>query len=457
LLSNLFSYIMRIQFKISLLILLYQIPEYKLEAQVWNSLGNGTPSPIYSFGEYNGKLVIGCTGPIGGIGNGMATWDGLSWDSLGIGTIYGTVKCFENYNNELIAAGNFSDMGNFTYWIPNTRSIAAWNGTQWHALGTGGNNSGFGVNALAVYNGELYAGGYFIDMGGVSCNRIARWNGLNWNTVGTGLTAGMPVVYSMCIYNGELYVGGTFQMAGGMPASGIARWNGTQWHSVGGGFYGFPTKMIVDTTHNLLVLGGNMSFPDTSFGWGICAWDGNNFLPYGNGLGHAALSIAIYKNYLFTAGPGATGSVYDTTLEYWDSTSWKPILGPNNALQALATYQNELYIGGAFTLIDTLNISYVTRYSNLTLNIADPLPKKEQLLIYPNPTKSSVNIYYSFNEKSKNSYLRVYDTTGKIRLTKRINDTSGVLQIGEGLLAKGIYIVKLSNKSENINGKFVIE
>jgi len=47
-----------------------------------------------------------------------------------------------------------------------------------------------------------------------------------WSAVGGGTNGD---VYSLAVYNGELYAGGTFNMAGGISANYIARWNGTSW------------------------------------------------------------------------------------------------------------------------------------------------------------------------------------------------------------------------------------
>ena len=58
---------------------------------------------------------------------------------------------------------------------------------QWdNTIGQPGMESN--VNALAVYKGELIAGGTFITAGGVTANRIARWDGSSWSSLGSGMT-----------------------------------------------------------------------------------------------------------------------------------------------------------------------------------------------------------------------------------------------------------------------------
>ena len=111
------------------------------------------------------------------------------------------------------------------------------NAQYWSTLGEGmATTSSDGVtwvNALAMYNGELYAGGVFDSAGGIAVNRIAKWNGTklvnrwhwcNWS----------GVTDAMIVYQGELFVGRYFNNAGGIAAKNIAKWKwnrlGSCWH-----------------------------------------------------------------------------------------------------------------------------------------------------------------------------------------------------------------------------------
>ena len=55
--------------------------------------------------------------------------------------------------------------------------------------------------ALAVYNGDLIAGGDFTSAGGASAAHIARWNGSSWQAVGSGIGGS---VFALGIYDGEV-------------------------------------------------------------------------------------------------------------------------------------------------------------------------------------------------------------------------------------------------------------
>jgi len=109
---------------------------------------------------------------------------------------------------------------------------------QWQAFGSG-MTGGF-VEAVCVYQGNLYATGQFTTAGGVTVNGIAYWNGTNWNACGSGLAGGgffgnSQTGYALCVYQGNLIVGGQFNTAGGVAANNIAVWNGTTWSAIGVG------------------------------------------------------------------------------------------------------------------------------------------------------------------------------------------------------------------------------
>ena len=77
-------------------------------------------------------------------------------------------------------------------------------GHVWSALGLGMNDIVF---ALAEYNGQLIAGGYFSSAGGVSANRVAAWNGSSWSALSSGMNND---VYTLTEYNGQMIAGGSF-------------------------------------------------------------------------------------------------------------------------------------------------------------------------------------------------------------------------------------------------------
>src|SRR5882762_2352853 len=61
---------------------------------------------------------------------------------------------------------------------------------NWISLG-GLPGADFIVNAAVVdTKGNLYVGGFFTTVGGVSANCIAKWDGANWSALGSGMAGG---------------------------------------------------------------------------------------------------------------------------------------------------------------------------------------------------------------------------------------------------------------------------
>lgn len=105
-----------------------------------------------------------------------------------------------------------------------------------------------GVNALAAYNGELVAGGSFETAGGELCNGIAGWDGSAWHALGSGMEGPSALVAALTIYQDELIAAGRFTTAGGVSCSKITRWNGSIWQPLGSGIPGDITWFVSDLT-----------------------------------------------------------------------------------------------------------------------------------------------------------------------------------------------------------------
>jgi len=147
--------------------------------------------------------------------NRIARWDGSSWHALGSGmdySVYYGVSALAVAGSDLYAGGDFKMAGGVT-----ANYVAKWNGSSWSALGSGMNDW---VNALAVSGFGLYAGGNFRTAGGVSAKYIARWDGSSWSALGTGMN---NPVHALAMSGSDLYVGGWFTTAGGKVSPYLAR------------------------------------------------------------------------------------------------------------------------------------------------------------------------------------------------------------------------------------------
>src|SRR5207253_10806089 len=102
--------------------------------------------------------------------NRLAEWDGCSWLARG-GVVDRIVAALDVSGGTVYAGGYFTHVcGNAACNSGNTTAnfIAAWNGSNWSALGNGFNSQ---VNALALSASTLAAGGGFTQVcGNATCN-----------------------------------------------------------------------------------------------------------------------------------------------------------------------------------------------------------------------------------------------------------------------------------------------
>ena len=325
---------------------------------------------VYALTVYNSELVAGGDFVIAD-GTGVsyiARWDGTSWSTLGSG-MNNWPFALTGYNGELIAAGYFTNAGRIE-----ANSIARWDGTIWWPLGSGMND---GVGTLTGYDGELIAGGPFTVAGETPASRIARWDGTNWSPLGSGMQGCWgkycaPAVAALAVYNGELIAGGVFTTAGGTPANFIARWDGTNWSPLGSGMWGefeeSPPVLALTVYNGELIAGGKFTAAGGTPANYIARWDGATWSPLGSGMNFIVTALTVYNGELIAGGgfsiAGGTPAKY---IARWDGTTWLPLGsgmggGQYPYMYALTVYDGELIAGGRFTTAGESVSAYWARW-----------------------------------------------------------------------------------------------
>ena len=187
----------------------------------WQNMGDMGPgffsnwSKIYSLlvGE-DGNLYIG--GTLGktdspSLAQPVGVWDGHNWSILGDGQIYGDAFSLINFNHGIYAAGSFTSSPNTT----GIDGISKWNGSAWEPVGkedTDFDLSANGYSAIAGYNNELYAGGFFTRMGTGSAYFIAHYSKPSV-TIGSNTLKDLTVSNPQdtpITFNDSLIISGTF-------------------------------------------------------------------------------------------------------------------------------------------------------------------------------------------------------------------------------------------------------
>jgi trimeric autotransporter adhesin len=248
----------------------------------WSSAGAGTNGSVQTAVGLGSELFVGGGFTVAGTSpaSNVARWDGSAWSALGSGLpgLCSTMEIFDGpAGPQLHAAyqagfelmrvarwdgatwtdlpGALNDTflfdlavydagGGDALYVCGRTGIHRHDGSGWTSIGNfAGQDFGWqNVHDMEVWNGELYAGGWFGTVDGIPCAGTARWNGTSWQPLGSGL---QEAVNALALFddgsgNGvSLYASGSFA-TGGLRA--VARWDGTTWHPVAhdaGLVYGF--------------------------------------------------------------------------------------------------------------------------------------------------------------------------------------------------------------------------
>lgn len=417
-------------------------------AQTWTALLeelNGDPAALY---VHNNILYAGGSFNVanGIIVNNVASWNGYHWDSLGTGASFGGPNCFSAYNNQLYAAGQFTDMAG----VPYTYKIARWNGSQWLSASSSNNVVGT-INSLITYNNQLYAAGNITTMDGLNVNRIAKWNGSNWSSVGGGVTGGFGDIRAMAVYKGQLYVGGDFGYAGGKQTNYIARWNGSVWDSVGMGLDYFVTSMVVDSVADILYVAGAFGHAGSmnTLAIGVAKWNGNVWSAVGSDTLDETRVLEMYHNELYAGGSHAQVGINGESLKYiyrWDGSQWHSVGGgTNETVTALEVYKDTLYVGGGFTQAGSIPANYIAKW--FSPNETAVKEKKNEIEYLgnniPNPFNNTTSIPY-FVPIGSTGVLEITDMRGKLIKSYTLTGGHNQLEVWLNEYCSSVYFYTLN-------------
>jgi trimeric autotransporter adhesin len=348
---------------------------HRWNGSTWTDIAPGIYGDVWCMGVHGGKLFAG--GNLSRVGtvftNGIASWDGAHWSPLGSGFggagAYG-VSGIVSDGVSLIVSGIYETAGG----IP-AHNIARWDGGQWHAYGDGCDG---GLNGVALFDGGIAIIGDLASAGSVPARGVARWNGAEWSALGAGGRGLDQDVDALAVMNGELIAGGWFTNAGGLsPTYGLARWDGSTWRFLDGGLHlgsyaGRVNGMLV--SGGILYVVGSFDRAGNVAVSNIASWDGTQWASVAGGVEGTIEAITIYNGHLVVGGWFETaGGHAATRIAILNQTGWGPLgsgmyrsdlMGGNSAfVSSLTVHGNDLIAGGSFDQAGTVDAANIARWN----------------------------------------------------------------------------------------------
>ena len=167
--------------------------------------------------------------------NGIAKWNGTTWSQLGLGITGSNISVYtiKKYNNHIYIGGNFNSVAG----VNGTKYIAKWDGASWSSVGTSL------TNVTNIYRIEFNGSDLYASSSGASGLYILKLNGITWTTIATTLASTFIETF---VFDGQnMYIGGLFTSINGVSVNNIAKWNGTSISTCGNGFNNTVNKLKI--------------------------------------------------------------------------------------------------------------------------------------------------------------------------------------------------------------------
>lgn len=233
---------------------------------------------------------------------------------------------------------------------------------------------------------EVYVGGAFEQIGGVTARNIARWDGASWHPLIDGDQNGVDgPVYAITVdhVNDQLYVGGRFDSAGTKLVNNVASYSRSQgFLPLGRGvdawdewfLPAYGTVFAIAVRGDQVYVGGkfdsvaNYSADPTEpqmYARNIAVYTLGSWSPMGAGLigdqsgqptdNGAVYDIAFGVDGIYAGGRFvASGTTPITALAKWNGLAWAAVGGgvvsdqPKGTVYSVVAKGGEIYVGGDF-------------------------------------------------------------------------------------------------------------
>lgn len=319
------------------------------DGSAWSAIGGPAHSvngPVLAVaGPAENDLYLGgnFTCVAGAASNPVAHWNGALLEPVGEG-LTGIIYDLAYANERLYAVGDFTSTLD-----PDIEDAAYLDDGVWKPLGEA-LPAGNLVFRIAVSGDDVFINREAYT-GLVLYNTVLYLDGNEWQQAG-GDFDGM--VQALAIQDGKVYAGGTFDAIGDEAFGSIAYWNGTKWNALGDGI---PCDNYYDGVNTIafngstLLVGGDFTYVgEDATVKGIAAWDGSSWSSLGEaGIDGPVNSIAVDGSKIYAAG--FDFSDLKSNLVYLDGETWTPVgQGTNSDIKEIAVFHANIFAGGNFNI-----------------------------------------------------------------------------------------------------------
>lgn len=200
-------------------------------------------------------------------------------------------------------------------------------------------------------------------------------------------------------------------------------------------------KVPYDTVTDL----GTMHFATVNLQRNITS-PANYGLPPGLNIGTTASNVQTTATaYKFPGNDTSCMVIYGTPT----------VAGTYNLSFTVKTYMTEL---GNFVAASTDVLTYYTIVINSPIGLNETANSKFELLnLFPNPSNSSATLRFN-SPKSSVAKLNVYNTLGKVVITKSIDTKQGENEFNISVkdLSSGIYVCSLESEGKTLTKKLIV-
>lgn len=339
------------------------IARWSRSEERWYPMEDGVDGAVRALAITNtGSIVVaGLFSTAGNISsNGIATWDGTRWSSVGGGVSGGNaaVYALAVEGNTIYAGGNFTNAG------PTPASnIARWDGTAWHALGEGITGTGAIVLSLAAASNQLFAGGRFTQAGTATATGLAVWDNGAWRSAGTLSGASQPFVSALTVSGNRLYVGGLFNSVG-IAAHSIAQMDIATgaWDIVGTGLDGTVNTIL--PMGDSIIIGGEFSQRGKRDSTNLALLSGGTLSVFGGGVRGITYALAADPTTLCIGGlitrVGPTSVVNIGLMSRQTKQGFVPGRGVAGGINFIATRPpNQVFVTGELQMSKGQSLPYL--------------------------------------------------------------------------------------------------